>query len=177
LFEARLDGSQTKQINPLVEDETGFAFSPSGLQLAYIAMDRTSGIAVLMVHEVSTGAVTSLPVSLPIPKGSGSSIPESANLSWSPDGRFIVFEFGTSLTDRTIYLAYIDGTELIKLAEEAHAPAISGDGRCLAYVNNKQVFLLDITDVSATSTPMLLADLPPGRSNADFRLDKLQWRP
>jgi hypothetical protein len=49
----------------------------------------------------------------------------------------------------------------------------------LVYISDKQVFLLDLTGISSASTsetPMLLADLPAGRPNADFRLDKLQWR-
>jgi len=72
----------------------------------------------------------------------------------------------------------MDGADPVKVADSAHAPAISADGRCLAYISNKQVFLLDLTDISLTSTtvvPVLLAELPVGRSIADFRLDKLQW--
>ncbi|HVF24787.1 MAG TPA: LpqB family beta-propeller domain-containing protein, partial [Anaerolineales bacterium] len=178
LFEVMLDGSQTRMINDLVEDESAFAFSPDGSRLAYMAMDRISGIAVLMVHDVETGDGISMPGSLPIPKGTGSSIPESANLSWSQDGKVIVFEFGRSQVDRAIYLAYVDGTKLIKLADSAHAPAISADGNCLVYISNKQVFLFDLTSISPTSTPgapVLLAELPLGRATADFRLDKLQW--
>jgi Tol biopolymer transport system component len=143
-------------------------------------MDRSSGVAVLMVQDLETGAIISLSESLPIPKGSGSSIPESANLSWAPDGKSLVFEFGRSASDRAIYLANANGTRLIKLANSAHAPAISADGRCLAYISDKQVFLLDLPGISSTSTtitPVLLADLPAGRSNSDFRLDKLQWAP
>ncbi|MDQ3006307.1 MAG: LpqB family beta-propeller domain-containing protein, partial [Chloroflexota bacterium] len=180
LFEVMLDGSQTRMINDLVEDESAFAFSPDGSRLAYVAMDRISGEAILMVHDVDTGALISMPGSLPIPKGIGSSIPESANLSWSQDGKALVFEFGRSQTDRAIYLAYVDGTELIKLADSAHAPAISADGNCLAYIRNKQVFLLDLMGISPTSipgVPVLLAELPVGRIIADFRLDKLQWGP
>ena len=180
LFEVMLDGSQTRMINDLVEDESGFAFSPDGSRLAYVAMDRISGIAVLMVHDMDTGALISMPGSLPIPKGAGSSIPESANLSWSQDGKALVFEFGRSQTDRAIYLAYVDGTELFKLVDSGHATAISADGNCLAYISNKQVFLLDLTGISPTSipgVPVLLAELPVGRANADFRLDKLQWKP
>ena len=180
LFEVMLDGSQTRMINDLVEDESAFAFSPDGSRLAYIAMDRVSGKAILMVHNVETETVISFPGSLPIPKGLGSSIPEAANLSWSQDGDKIVFEFGRSQTDRAIYLAPLDGTELIKLADSSHAPAISAYGNCLAYIRNKQVFLLDLTSISATSipgVPVLLAELPIGRAIADFRLDKLQWQP
>lgn len=129
-----------------------------------------------MVQDLETRAIIALPGSLPIPKG----FPDIANLSWSPDGTKLVFEFGGSASDRAIYLVYADGTGLVKLANSAHAPTISADGRCIAYISNKQVFLLDLTDISLTSTtgtPVLLADLPVGRSIADFRLDKLQWRP
>ena len=180
LFEASLDGSETRLISDLVEDENGFAFSPDGSRLAYMSMDRISGGAILMVQDTETRAIIALPGGLPIPKGSGSSIPESANLSWSADGKTLVFEFGRSMTDRAIYLADVGGIELIKLADSAHAPAISGDGRCLAYISENQVLVLDLTGISSTApagTPMLLAELPFGRSNADFRLDKLQWRP
>jgi Tol biopolymer transport system component len=175
LFEAKLDGSQTKLINPLMEDESGFAFSPDGSRLAYMTMDRISGGAILMVQDRETGAVIDMLGSLPIPQGSGSSIPESASLSWSPDGTLLVFEFGTNETNRAVYLAYADGTGLVKVADSAHAPAISADGRCLAYIKNAQVFLMDLNNTSAV--PMLLADLPAGRSTADFRLDKLGWKP
>ncbi len=180
LFEVVLDGMQTRMISDLVEDESSFAFSPDGSRLAYVDMDRISGGAILMVQDLETRAIISVPGGLPIPEGSGSSIPESANLSWSQDGKALVFEFGRSQTDRAIYLAYVDGMELIKLADSAHAPAVSADGNCLAYISNKQVFLLDLTDVSLTSTlgtPILLADLPIGRAIADFRLEKLQWKP
>lgn len=178
LFEFLLDGSQTRLINDLVEDDSGFAFSPDGSRLAYVAMDRVSGGAILMVHDLETRAILALPGGLPIPKGSGSSIPNAAHLSWSKDGTKLVFEFGTSMTDRAIYLAYVDGTALVKLANSAHAPTISSDGNCLAFISDKQVFLLDLTDISLTSvmpTPIILADLSAGRSIPDFRLDTLQW--
>ncbi|HEX6269904.1 MAG TPA: hypothetical protein VFZ43_06700, partial [Anaerolineales bacterium] len=71
-------------------------------------------------------------------------------------------------------------TGRVKMADSAYAPTISADGRCLAYISNKQVFLMDVTGVSSASpsaVPALLADLPAGRATADFRLDKLQWRP
>jgi Tol biopolymer transport system component len=101
-------------------------------------------------------------------------------LSWSADGKSLVFDFGRGANDRAIYLAHMDRTGLVKLADTAYAPAISADGKCLAYISDKQVFLLDLTGVSLTPTtitPVLLADLPTGRSIADYRLDKLQWKP
>jgi Tol biopolymer transport system component len=179
LFEATLDGSQTRKFNALVENESGFAFASDGYRLAYMEMDRSLGEARLITEEITTNRKTVL-ATLPIPKGSGSSIPEVANLRWSPDRRMLVFEFGRSPSDRVVYLAFADGSELIKVADAAHAPAISSDGRCLAYIINKQVFLVDLADISSPSAAIahvLLADLPTGKSIADFRLDKLQWRP
>jgi hypothetical protein len=141
-------------------------------------MDRAAGAAILIKVEMGTEAVVDTLGSLPIPKRSGSSIPKSANLSWSSDGKFIVFEFGQYETDRSIYLAYTDGTGLVKVVESAHAPAVSADGRCLAYISNKQVFLTDLAPTSLTSpSPVFLADLLLGRAIADMRLDKLQWKP
>ena len=177
LFKVRLDGSPLEMVGDLVEDDSSFTWSPDGLQVAYMEMDRTLGEARLTLEAVDGSGKTVI-ATLPIPKGSGSSIPESANLSWSHDGKVLAFEFGRGATDRAIYLAHTDGSGLIKVADSAHAPAMSADGDCLAYINNKQVFLLDLTSVSLTSTPatpLLLADLPAGRSNSDFRLDKLQW--
>ena len=64
---------------------------------------------------------------------------------------------------------------MVKVVDSAHAPTISADGNCLAYINGKQVFLLDLS--STQSEPLLLADLPATKGAADYRLDKLQWQP
>ncbi|HXD10670.1 MAG TPA: hypothetical protein VN653_11455 [Anaerolineales bacterium] len=176
LFEVKLDGSQTRMISALVEDEGSFAWSPDGLRLAYMEIDRSVGEARLVVEESANNKFVI--AALPIPKGSGSSIPTSANLSWSADGKVLVFDFGRGAFDRVVYLAHADSSGLIKLADSAYAPAISAAGDCLAYISNKQVFLMDLTAVSMTSTKrtsLLLADLPAGRSIGDFRLDRLQW--
>jgi Tol biopolymer transport system component len=179
LFEAMLDSSQIQLISPLVEDETSFSFSPDGSHLAFMEMDRALGEARLVSQEIATGNKTVLGT-LSIPKGSGSSIPESANLNWSPDGKSLVFDFGRGASDRAIYLAHPDSTELLKVINTAYAPSISADGKCLAYISDKKVFLLDLSGISlasTSSTPVLLADLPTGRSIADYRLDKLHWQP
>src|SRR4030095_11714898 len=76
------NSSQTAMISDLVEDEGSFAWSPDGLRLAYIEMDRSLGEATLVVYKVDKGDRVVI-ASLPIPKGSGASIPNSANLSWS----------------------------------------------------------------------------------------------
>jgi hypothetical protein len=179
LFTLSLEPSEPFLIMPYVEDVSGFAFSPDGSLLAYMEYDRDEGEARLSTQKLTKGEYRQLG-SLPTPKGSGSSLPKTANLSWSADGSFLVFEFGRGEADRAIYLAYADGSGLVKVADAAHAPAVSADGRCLAYISNKQVYLLDLAGVSPTSsssTPVFLAKLPPGRAISNFELDKLQWKP
>lgn len=162
-------------VNRSVESESSFAFSPDGSLIAYMEYDHGKGEARLITTPYTNNVELRLLGTLPIPKGSGSSVPDTANLSWSQDGKFLVFEFGRGASDRAIYLANADGSGLVKLIESAYAPTISSDGNCLAYISNKQVFLLDLRNKAAT--PLLIADLPAGRSISDFRLDKLQWQP
>jgi dipeptidyl aminopeptidase/acylaminoacyl peptidase len=178
LFTLSLEPSQPFLLMPEVEDESGFAFSPDVSLLAYMEYDRDKGEARLSTQKLSRGEYRLLGT-LPILRNPGSSVPEAANLSWSPDGSALVFEFGRSATDRAIYLAYADGTGLVKLVDSAHAPTISGDGKCLAYISEKQVFLLDLSNLSPNSapSPVLLAELPTGRSITSFLLDKMQWQP
>jgi len=174
LFELMLTDSEALQINSSVESRTSYAFSPDGTHLAYMEYNRDLGEARLISENLKTRELAILG-NLPIPKGFGSSIPESPNLSWSQDGEKLIFEFGQNVTNRVIYLAYADGSGMVKVVDSAHAPTISSDGRCLAYISNKQVFLVDL--LSSQFEPLRLADLPAPRGTADFRLDKLQWRP
>ncbi len=179
LFEVMLVNFEIAQINSSVEGASSYAFSPDGSRLAYMEYNRDLGEALLFSVDTTTREPAILGT-VPIPKGSGSSVPGTANMSWSADGKFIVFDLGRGANDRVIYLAHADGTELIKVVDAGHAPAISPDGKCLAYMNNKQVFLLDLGSLSinsTTTTPLLLADLPQGRAIPNYQLDKLQWKP
>lgn len=174
LFELTLDDSQITLITPSVEGESGFAFSPDGSQLAHIEYDRGDGETRLFTQHLTTGDRTVLGT-WPISRNSGAALPEVSNLSWSPDGTFLVFDFGQFASQRAVYLAGADGSGMIEIIESGYAPAVSSDGRCLAYISNKQVFLLDLAGAPSTAAPVLLADLPAGRNTPD--LDKLQWRP
>jgi WD40 repeat protein len=174
LFLLTLEGSQPALIIPSGEDESGFAFSPDGSLFAYVEYDRDEGEARLSTQKFTKGEYRLLGT-LTIPRNPGTSLPEAANLGWSPDGTFLVFDFGQFASQRAIYLARADGGGLIQIVESGYAPAISSDGRCLAHISNKQVFLLDLAEVPSTAVPVLLADLPTGRNTSD--LDKLQWKP
>jgi Tol biopolymer transport system component len=179
LFEVKLDTSQVTLINPLVKDPSGFAFSPDGSLLAYLEYDRDAGEARLITTQLATGERAILG-KMDIPRKPGASLPESSILSWSADGNFLVFDFGQYVSERAIYLAPTDGSGLIKVVDPGYAPAISADGSCLAYINDGQVFLLDLRDAasnSTTGTPLLLAELPAGRGTANAKQDKLQWQP
>jgi len=174
LFELMLADSDAVLINSTVESAGSYAFSPDGSHLAYMDYDRNLGEAKLYSEDLMSRELTILGA-LPIPKGSGSSIPNVANLSWSQDGSKLIFEFGRGAADRAIYNANTNGSGMVKIVDSAHAPSISADGNCLAYINNKQVFLLDLS--SSQFEPFFLANLPAPRGTTDFRLDQLQWQP
>lgn len=179
LFELKLDSSQVTLINPSVKDPSGYAFSPDGSLLAYLEYDRDEGEARLLTTNLATGEVAILG-KMTIPRNPGASLPDSSNLSWSADGNFLVFDFGQYASERSIYLAPVDGSGLIKIVDRGYAPSISGDGNCLAYISDKQVFLLDLRgapSISTTGTPLLLAELPAGRGTPNAKQDKLQWQP
>jgi Tol biopolymer transport system component len=174
-----LANSEISLINPYVEYAGSYAFSPDGAYLAYMEYDHNFGEARLIMEDLTVRHRTTLGT-LPIPKGSGSAIPETANLNWSADGKSLVFDFGRNAVDRAVYLANIDGTGLIKVVDTAYAPSISADGKCLSYISDSQIFLLDLRTVSSAQTaadPILLADLPAGRGASNTKQDKLQWRP
>ncbi len=178
LFEMNLESSQVTLINPLVEDASGFAFSPDGSLLAYMEYDRDEGEARLLTADLATDERNVLGT-LSISKDSGASSSDSTNLSWSADAKSLVFDFGRGAYDRVIYLAHAGGTGL-EVVAAGSAPAVSSDGKCLAYINNKQVFLMDLTTASvpsSTTTPVLLADLPEGRGTSYSQLNRLQWQP
>jgi dipeptidyl aminopeptidase/acylaminoacyl peptidase len=179
LFEIILTNTEAALINTSVESASSYAFSPNGSQLAYMEYDRDIGEARLILESLTTHDLAILGT-FSIPKGSGSSVPETANMSWSADGKSIVFDVGRGAHDRVIYLANVDGTGLVKLVDAGYAPTISSDGKCLAYINEGQVFLMDLTNMPSSATTLasiLLSDLPTGRGTPDFRLDKLKWRP
>ena len=178
LFQIMLEDSEATLINPFVRGGSAYAFSPDDSSLAYMEYHQDTGEARLIAENLATGERSVLGT-LPIPKGSGSSLPDTANLGWSADGKSLVFDFGRNATDRAVYLARADDTGIIKVVESGYAPSISADRRCLAYINNKQVFLLDLNAVvdPTTATPILLADLPAGSGMPNTKQDKLQWKP
>jgi WD40 repeat protein len=162
---------QMASMGPPLQAENSFAWSPDGSRLAYFELMDTETFR-LVVEEVDNGTRIIIG-SLPVEETAGSS--GSVNLSWSPDGKTLVFELANQALKRAIYFAHADGTGLVKVVDSAFAPTISSDGRCLAYISNDQVFLMDLTNTGSVS-PIWMADLPPGQQNTN-RADKLQWRP
>ena len=90
LFELYFVDLGIAQIKSDVESASSFSFSPDGTHLSYMEYDRDFGEARLLSEDLTTRQYEILG-SLPVPKGSGSSVPETANLSWSRDGTKLVF--------------------------------------------------------------------------------------
>ncbi|HET9914481.1 MAG TPA: hypothetical protein VFQ13_21475, partial [Anaerolineales bacterium] len=172
LIQLTLSDLQPRMIGlaPPLQAENSFAWSPNGSHLAYFEVLDTM---VRLVVERADGTHQVTIASLPIEETSGTS--GSINLSWTPDGKGLVLQLADETLNPSIYLAHTDGTGLIKVADSASAPTVSADGRCLAYISNDQVFLMDLTNIGSAS-PVWMADLPPGQQNTN-RADKLQWQP
>jgi Tol biopolymer transport system component len=175
LVEIDLASEQTRMVSEF--SPTGFSWSPDGARLAYTQVDWEMRETRLIIDDQgSESVIAALPFQNSVPGPTVS----SANLSWSPDGKFLVFEVGGDDSNSSIYLAYADGTGLIKLVEAGHEPAISADGNCLAYIQDQQVYLLNLTQLSLPMTDaesVWLAELPPGRGTRYVELERLQWRP
>lgn len=101
LFRVGLDDLQPELISGLVESAGSYAWPPDGTHLAYFEADRSAGEARLVVEDESGKGVIA---TLPIPTGAGSSIPGTANLTWTSDEKALVFEFGQYKTRRAVYL-------------------------------------------------------------------------
>jgi Tol biopolymer transport system component len=171
LFEVDLQTLQAQLISAGVEGENRFAWSPDGSRLAYIEMDRELGEERLVIESQSEKKTYA---SFPIPSGSGSALPAAGNLIWLPDGSALLFDMGTYASGRSVYLAHSEPAEIVQLVENGHAPAASADGHCLAFINGRQVFLMELDQPSAPS--FWVNELPESQGPIDERLDQLQWR-
>jgi len=112
-------------------------WSPNGREIAFL---RTTGPGATRFH--STIHVVS---ALGGPDRKISEFPAWATPAWSPDSRFIVLGRMTDRDqDRGIYLVPVSGEpprpiERLRTPAEAHAPALSADGRRLAYARCETV--------------------------------------
>jgi Tol biopolymer transport system component len=77
--------------------------------------------------------------------------------SWSGDGRYVVVRQNDSVTGRDLWLLTMPGrtaTPLLTTPASEHSPALSPDGRFLAYVSNAtgraEVYVRTIPDSSGT---------------------------
>jgi Tol biopolymer transport system component len=174
LFEIMLINGHVAQIYSYVESAGSFAFSPDGSKIAFVEYGRENGEARLTLQDLATRDMK-IHGAFSIPKGSGSSAPQVANLSWSPDGKWLTFDAGRGAGDRTIYLASTDQPDLFQAIGNGRAPAISSDGQCLAFIKDRQVLLLDLTQLAAT--PLSIGKLPVGRGPSYYQFDRLQWQP
>jgi Tol biopolymer transport system component/DNA-binding winged helix-turn-helix (wHTH) protein len=147
------------------------AWSPDGRFIAFVRFASPPAAADLVVIPALGGAEKTIATIFPAP------IPRDirpiANLSWTPDGRWLAFGGATSPNgSRGIWLIAVDGSEQRRLTEAPGgsdvSPVVSPDGRHLAFlrvrtVGRVAIFLVPLTSgLAPIGTPRQLTDDDPG---------------
>ena len=143
------------------------AWSPDGRFLAFIRFASPNEGADLVVMPGHGGAERTIATIFPMPIPR--TVREVANLSWTPDGRWLAFGGATSLNGpRGIWLIAVEGSERRRLTEPpgGHdlSPVVSPDRRYLAFLRARTVgrvaiFLMPLTSgLAPGGTPRQLTE-------------------
>jgi Tol biopolymer transport system component len=104
------------------------AFSPDGSRVAFAAVPA-GGRGVVLILDLSSGEMT--PLAHPL------TVPQRANLGWSPDGKRLVVE--TESADHPPAISVVDpGTNDVKTIAEGVDPVWSPTGEWIAYFDQER---------------------------------------
>jgi Tol biopolymer transport system component len=115
--------------NAVVDDHP--TWSPDGRQLAFLSQRPSGQFAIFVMKANSNGRTEVTPVNYPrLEPWNGW---DGWSMSWSPDGRQIVFSDG--ITARTIVVADSDGTNRLTLTS-GYAPSWAPDGSKILFLSS-----------------------------------------
>lgn len=133
LWMVRPDGSDLRQVTKLGYDIAQFAFSPDGARIALTVIRQGSiTLEVLEQGEQGPAGLHSLMAS---PLGMG----VHANPNWSPDGKFLTFEFESPVLPPDIYQIKVADGE-IKQLTFSMPPALAKNKRVMPEVVSYKSF-------------------------------------
>ena len=174
IWTVRLNGSESKQLTSHKGEDVLPAWSPDGRRIAFASTRRGGGYDIYAMNRrgANTQRVTKDATVRIRPNGS-EQWGGLTTLTWSPDGRWILFEANKGDGAAFIYKVRPDGSRKVRL-EEGRYPTWSPDG-------TKILFKGDVT--SGRCTPDLYEMRPNGEdvrkleTRDDVEIYFLDWQP
>lgn len=136
VYLANADGTAVRQLTTTDEHEIQPTWSPDGARLAFWTLESSSGPASLWVAQATGGEPRVVAPDVIVADVNG----VEHRLSWSPDGReivFLVFAAGEARDDSVLTVANVETGTVRTIpgpALQRRAPAWSPDGHLIAFV-------------------------------------------
>lgn len=153
-----IDSETPHRVTESPGDDFAPAYSPDGSQIAfYRRAGDTAAIYVVSTHGWHEIRVMGMNFGPPSPASAFAGVPAAERLSWSPDGEVLAYVDKESPADPfSIYLRMIDARDSLRVTWPPEnspgdsSPAISPDGRLLAFIRRTAGLLGDLYVVPLT---------------------------
>ena len=158
IYVQALDSEAPRRVTESPGDDFAPAYSPDGSQIAfYRRTGDTAALYVISTHTWQEVRVMGLDFGPPSPAAAFLGVPVAERLSWSPDGKILAYVDKESPAEPlSVYLRVIASRQNLKVtwppanSPGDSSPAISPDGRWLAFIRRTAGLLGDVYVVPLT---------------------------